>query len=187
MIIVEGADGSGKTHVVSTISRMFDLTVTKFGGPPRDDAEGTERLQRLFTQVPDDVVLDRSPITSEFVYGHVLRGTTRPPEQELLAAVPRLRDKNPLIIFCRPPTSDGAWIDRTTKKSWKPEALLNEVVQKFDKVIERYETLFEILKYFNFDIFEWQVTQGDPAALIGKVAAYVYARHPDRWYPGRRR
>lgn len=183
MIIVEGPDGTGKTHVVSTISRMFGLEITKFGGPPRDDEEGQERLRFIREELSDDALLDRCPPMSEFVYGHVLRGSTRPDVEHLIGSMIQLATRYPLVVFCHPLSVTGETIDRTTMKSWKPRELLDEVTRKYDRVVTRYYELYRVIRSMGFAITDWS-TLGDPARLLHDVAEKVYEDTPRRWYPG---
>ena len=115
MIIVEGMDNSGKSTLIANIANRFGLKVIKRSGPPAAnvtvavsarEAEEAFILETLtFLVLSPQVIYDRFPIISEGIYGPLLRnknvfereGTTW--EHWLN----RLRQCNPLVIYCRPP------------------------------------------------------------------------------------
>lgn len=184
MLIIEGPDGSGKSHLVDVFERLFNVRSLKFGGPPVDDADGRNRLDYLRGLDPDDfVMMDRCPITSEFVYGQVLRGSTRPPINEILDALGQLRERtNPVIVMCQNPAGSTETIDTTTEKSWKPPALHAAVAAKFPEILERYEILRENLSSLDFDVIDWNFRTKSPGRLISAVVHRVYRRFPEVWF-----
>lgn len=97
MIILEGSDASGKSHLASLISEQLNWPVKLSEGPPRDLSELSDRLIRYSTY-PDITVFDRHPAISHQVYGR-LRGDTRG-VAGARRAFDDLLERSPLIVHC---------------------------------------------------------------------------------------
>lgn len=101
VIIVEGVDNSGKSTLAKTLSEHFDWPLVHSPGfcPEMIDWAKTHLT------APGTRIYDRFPCVSEHIYGPVLRD-----KDEFKSVVGRkvlsfFIQKNPLIIYCKPPDS----------------------------------------------------------------------------------
>jgi hypothetical protein len=99
-IILEGPDGSGKSHLFKTMTEVWGLPSSGHdGAAPKSKKEALQRLDETMRQGPK--VRDRIPAISDIVYSQALG-------REMF--LPRatyemwLKDSNPFVIYCRPPT-----------------------------------------------------------------------------------
>lgn len=137
MIIIEGADGAGK----STLVEAFRLHSPRYfwalrsSGPPKDETKVLDALL-WFAKRPSefDLVFDRHPAISEFIYGPILRGKNflaKFSQTTLLNAVDA-------IVYCRPPMPK---IIDNVRKSYQ----LSGVNEKIEKIVYAYDDMmFEL-------------------------------------------
>lgn len=107
MIIIEGCDGSGKTHLARKLSRLYELPIA-----PRVVQKDTTHTMNLVKWVEDNLglgfqrkIFDRHRLISEPVYGSVLPRGISPEFNGSLwfkAQVELLKSLNPIIIYCNP-------------------------------------------------------------------------------------
>ena len=135
MIIVEGADGSGK----STLCRMLlaEGLVEKVLPSPRITAKGdTERMKYETDQylriygTNNRVAVDRF-LFSEIVYGPILRGSSVLSRNEYLTKLLELMMSGSIIIFCLP-----------EKLHFKPDEN-PAVLEKIELIKQAYQACFE--------------------------------------------
>jgi hypothetical protein len=108
MIIVEGMDNTGKTTLIETLAKHFNLPTVKSYRPfTREDIYA---LHSWISAAPQTVITDRHPSISDLVYGPTIRGST--PSSLKVAKSCRM---NNYLIFCRPPTDNVFGTDATTK------------------------------------------------------------------------
>jgi len=103
MIIVEGMDNTGKTTLVRKLTSMLPLKKYKSPGPDIGEAEQIEWVRDRLEDPDEWVIFDRFPLISEPIYGGHIRGyhNFEDPSKQYLYDM--FKDKNPLIIYCRPP------------------------------------------------------------------------------------
>lgn len=99
MIIVEGMDNTGKTTLIETLAKHFNLPTVKSYRPfTREDIYA---LHSWISAAPQTVITDRHPSISDLVYGPTIRGST--PSSLKVAKSCRM---NNYLIFCRPSTGN---------------------------------------------------------------------------------
>lgn len=130
IIVIEGADGAGKTTLAAELSQRLGIGVYKFrgkgplhGGSVVDNQYADEALMTLLEATRSDVIFDRS-FPSEWAYGRVFK---REFDVERIAALDeRLAKLDHLCVFLR----------------WYKDAELDDILERLDdevsvgKVIE---------------------------------------------------
>jgi len=112
MIVVEGVDGSGKTHVISRLCELMpDLKVR-----PRSTGSDTKHLVPMAEWVQEErniykadggeIIYDRHALISECIYGPTLR--QKFPEgfdtlKWLTHQIKKFWMQKPIVIICMPP------------------------------------------------------------------------------------
>lgn len=94
-IVVEGADNSGKSTLISYLHKVLKLPVIVGKGPPRTQQEINQRVLSYLTY--DHVIFDRHPAVSNFIYDQ-FRDQSMPVSQELIQ---QFYATKPLFIYCR--------------------------------------------------------------------------------------
>jgi len=135
MIIVEGMDNSGKSTLCEGLAERFNLRVIKRAqGPPTDKDKFLSMVVRLLTVDPE-VIYDRHPIISEAVYGPILREKNALNEElawdDWMNA---LLDREPLIVYCRPPEEKILCFDDRDQMVGVPENA-KRLIRRYDQVM----------------------------------------------------
>jgi hypothetical protein len=111
MVIVEGPDGSGKTHLVNRLSMALDIPIhpractSDNGIDPSTLREWVDR-DLYHDHNKGRQIYDRHPLISEPIYGPIIRGQMAEGFADLewlMLAVQTLRLNTSLMIFCLPP------------------------------------------------------------------------------------
>ena len=133
-IIIEGADGSGKSTL---IKQQFPGAIHA-GGPPKTSEE---LLARLDLPVPGNVY-DRWTAISEQIYGPIIHG------RNLLSTWyfdQAIMDKRPMFIYCRPPTHVMKMnLKAQIEKPHKNPEFIEQVCMKADEIRAAYDDLMLI-------------------------------------------
>lgn len=110
MIVLEGADGCGKTTLLKRL-----CTDTRLPAHPRASDSLTGPVADLYAWTKNDLktwdkqplsIYDRHPLTSEHIYGPHVRGEVRPGfemKNKELAYLRRFFREHVLLIVCLPP------------------------------------------------------------------------------------
>lgn len=93
-IVVEGADGSGKSTLVDFLAQSLKWPVVHSEGPTKTADELNARAMRFLAQ--DRVIFDRHCIVSERVYGTMRGNVMTKPKHEFA-----FHHQKNLIIYCR--------------------------------------------------------------------------------------
>lgn len=154
MIIVEGADNTGKTTLVRQLREMdptLELLRREKFRPTRGESIGSSYLKMLAK--PQGVPLaehlhsiaDRC-LASECIYGPLFRDCCRMSDAEHLQIVGLLMRYNAIIIWCDPP--DAAIID-----SWKarPQLYDRDPLLISRAYRDRMESIFHPLSVTRYD------------------------------------
>lgn len=141
MLIVEGADNSGKTTLVRRLAEEVRLLLIANKHKPRTKSQAFEFLNLaipLSKRFP--TIFDRWSPISEMVYGPVIRGQAILTEHDVdvARAAPLLAGIKPMIIYCRPDdeTIRGTIRDRN-QMTGVPERI-NQVIKAYDRVIDHW-------------------------------------------------
>lgn len=99
ILIIEGIDGSGKSTLVRDLRSLINGVFLSTSGPPGDQQLYRETM--WIQQKPSDttLVLDRFRLTSELVYGPLLRGSSRVDKSYVLDW---FRAFEPIFVLCDP-------------------------------------------------------------------------------------
>jgi len=101
MIILEGADNSGKSTLGKKLAKKFHLPLVH-SSRPKGNLLPLEILSHSNNQLkPSKTIQDRVYAISEYVYGHVIRGKTDLGAHHAIA-LEDLYSRDHLIIYCRP-------------------------------------------------------------------------------------
>ena len=93
-IIIEGPDASGKTTLAKGLSQELPFTLKSGEGIERYPGEIIERIKRYLSM--DDMIFDRHPIISQFIYNQFRENGT-PIPQEL---IDKFYSQDNIIIYC---------------------------------------------------------------------------------------
>ena len=139
IIILEGADNSGKSTLAKKLSEMFGLEVIHPGGPPKNIGEAIARCdeQHLVMQfsMQLDVIYDRVTCISDMIY----RGKSQYHEafdyfQHLLTV-----QKNVLLIYCRPSDERLKNFDDHVTQDHEDESVVDFAKANVDRIIGEYD------------------------------------------------
>lgn len=149
LIVVEGVDASGKSTLLEDarlrISKRYFLLVRHSCRPlVLNDAL---RFQRMVENFPGDIIVDRHPLISEFIYGPILRGSTvygamteEEADNHLVKTVNR-------IIYCRPPTFViEEKLDNNPQLAGIRENL-SALIQAYDQRMDRLSQRLRVVRY----------------------------------------
>lgn len=152
MIILEGADGSGKSTVGNSIQRSSQLELIHAGGPLKDSEEFRRRCELQLSSFGK--ILDRISPISELVYGSILRGHTLIPELEIWGYIESFIADKWMMVYCRP----GIEIlmhhainqmDKDTEaqgKTYKPAAHSEQVKVNICSIVYEYDRIVETIR-----------------------------------------
>lgn len=172
LIIIEGADGSGKSTLIEKARHECSTYFWSLRGmsrPPDDFDQIREIHYMLYRAGTGSIplVCDRHPYISEPVYGPVLRGECRIPKKEYHQALDDFAFDTDRIIYCYPPVE--VCFSGATKH---PQ--LEGVIPKLQKLRERYEDVLRDLSERGVPIlrYDWTNEKQPPLQdlLFGKPA-----------------
>ena len=168
MIIVEGMDNSGKTTLISRLTKDLGLKVVK--SPTPLDMAFEDAQVWLAEQLQNNeplTIYDRFHPISEVVYGPILRGVHHYPVVQWVEIMYKLNRCRPTIIYCRPSTA--------TILDWKERDQLTGVMDRAPALIEAYDHIFTtVIKNLCMLTFHYDYVED----YYKEVLAYV-TRHID--------
>lgn len=101
MIIVEGADNSGKTTLAKMIASMFGYTCIHSPAQIKHEETLKERLYWLESLANvKEIILDRCYLISDIIYGNTIRDGSEISEIQLVEFLTFLNRQKHYIIFC---------------------------------------------------------------------------------------
>lgn len=132
MIVIEGADNTGKTTLIESLAKEFRLPTIKSFRPPT--VKTIIDFHNWAKAAPRTPVMDRHPAISDYIYGHILRGES-PSDPQLIQF---LRNQV-FLVYCQPPidTIRGTYLDR---------AQLEGTHENLDRILSEYESLMSSLE-----------------------------------------
>jgi hypothetical protein len=143
MIVLEGADNSGKTTFAS---RFSGLPVYTAGPAPKDaDAELACIIEQM-NNASKRCVQDRLTCISQQVYGNRLFDKSLGQVLVDMIKMPRV-----IVVYCRPP--DRVLMDFSTHnvKSYDTEEHLKKLLDSQHTYIERYDALMSTIPHVLYD------------------------------------
>ena len=132
MIILEGADASGKTTLIYQLAAEFNLPIVKSYKPRTPD--DIRLFHHWAAAAPRTPLLDRHAAISDLVYGPIIRKTT---PSTVALAQHYLVDN--FLVFCCPPYS-------TVEKTLHNEQQMDGVADNSLALYKGYEQLMEQLE-----------------------------------------
>jgi len=164
LVIIEGADGSGKTTLANRIRGQLDqyMLLLRTNGPP-----SIGQLADYIGWVNDIphkllLVTDRNPIISEAVYGPIIRGKCL---HALTLEQMARQFRNALVIHCRPSYSKLA-------AGVQKEVQMDGVVLNHRHIVKAYDELMGKLEHEGVNVKRYDFT-GPPQMIIDSIKAYI--------------
>ena len=142
IIILEGADNSGKSTLAKKLSQALKIDVVHPGGPPKNIIEVIARCEEqsavfdLSTDV--NVIFDRVTCISDLIY----RG--RPEYSRIFKCFHKqlMTAENVFIIYCRPSDNRLKNFDDHIQQDHEDEAVVQHAKDNVDRIISEYDDLF---------------------------------------------
>jgi hypothetical protein len=138
LVVLEGPDGSGKSTLAQKLLKGTGRpTILVKRSVPPGDIETIDRMtQWLLHQsaIGMNVIADRHPIISEYIYRPVVR-QEGPPPWTMDEVVSAFRGRAILLIYCRPPV---AWLEEGVQK----EEQMGGVHEHFGALVLAYASFF---------------------------------------------
>lgn len=145
LIILEGADGGGKTTLAAKLVKDLAASYYHSGGPKTPE-EMQMRINELeiMAHSKDFVIVDRVPWISEMIYPYAFG------RKPILTVKQHLENlKLPQkIIFCRP---DGPMQMSLELKAHKPKEHTENVIKNHERIIDLYDALFQRIHHIRYD------------------------------------
>lgn len=146
MIILEGADNSGKSTLADKFSKM-GLRVHPAGPAPKGKQEELDCLRTQYHLASQDgCVLDRVTCISQQIYAD------RMFDKVLSTALMQIMElPSTVLVYCRPP--NRVLMDMSTHKvkTYDTEEHLQKIIENQHKYIERYDSLMSTLPAIVYD------------------------------------
>lgn len=155
IVIVEGPDGSGKTTLLRnlrTATKRHFITLSRNGRPrkPDDLLKSIPWIASCPKEI--DLVCDRHPLISEWIYGPHVRGenyllpawTVETSIRLLLATASR-------IIYCRPPL-------KTILDGVQVEGQMEGVKERIEKIVDLYDAFMDGLTMAGIRVIRYDWT-----------------------------
>lgn len=142
IVILEGADNSGKSTLAKRLSKDLGIDAVHPGGPPKNIIEVIARCEEqsavfgLSTEV--DVIFDRVTCISDLIY----RG--RPEYDRIFEIFHRQLKtaKNVIIVYCRPSDERLKNFDDHIQQPHEDAAVVQHAKDNVDRIISEYDNLF---------------------------------------------
>lgn len=165
LIILEGADGSGKTSLANRIRKDIDEYVLflRSNGPPYHVGQLADVmgwLDSIPRKIP--VVQDRNPVISESVYGPILRNKCL--HGLTLVQMARWLSKA-RIIYCRPSYSALA-------AGMREEVQMDGVAINHKEIVKAYDELMGQLEESGVTVSRYDFT-GPIDLILDDIKSYI--------------
>jgi adenylate kinase family enzyme len=146
MIILEGADGCGKSTLAEILSARFKLEIYH-SGRPQTESELYDTIYEIKSQ-KENKIIDRVPWISDVVYNNALKRQHRIPESIMYTFI----EESDIVIWCNPSL---AVLNIKEGKGHKPEHYMDQVKTNSDVLRSEYTRFFES---YQFDFFKYDYT-----------------------------
>jgi len=159
-IIAEGFDNSGKTTLLTKLSKELSIPVTHSPGHGIDLRESLSQI--IEDSKNQDMLRDRICLVSEEVYGKILRGKSEFDSDSNTWWLSLIKAQKPILIFCRPPTENIIG-DMTGREQ------MEGVITHSRSLLRRYDEVFTYLKQEygdSLNLLTYDYTQDPEATQI---------------------
>ena len=170
MIIIEGADNTGKSTLGKFLSKEFSLELIHSERPHWSWTEEQSLEHSRKQLLPQLAILDRVYALSEYVYGPICRGGSALGTRHAEALVD-LYNRPYVIIYCRPQMST---ILRNGERDQMEGVVENHqaIVEAYDKLMDEVAR-FGVCKIIRFD---WEEL-GEDSRLVDKLKLHLKEFH----------
>lgn len=166
MIVIEGPDNSGKSTLGEYLSQQLQ-TPLRHSEKPNPEWTALEALEHSCRQLrPQQAILDRIYVISEYIYGPICRGRSALAEQHARAMLD-LYSRPYLIIYCRPR------MDTILRNGGREQ--MEGVLDNHQKIVEAYDSLMEELARFScckILRYDWQ-SLGDKNRVLHQAQIHM--------------
>jgi ribosomal protein S15P/S13E len=136
-IVLEGADGAGKSTLAKELVASYGLELVHTGGPLKDREEFLNRESRLDLLNPKAKIYDRVPYISDLVYAFL---EARDPVVTLDDMNRFFSKADPVVIYCRLSTSaEMVQHISAEKKAHKSAEHLEKVMLQHPALLASYD------------------------------------------------
>lgn len=95
-IVLEGPDGSGKSTLGNTLSKLLNMPLISGKGPPKSEREFEDRCKRYLEY--SGVIFDRHPCISELIYSEIGERQCQLPQ----SLAKQFWATKPFVVYVRP-------------------------------------------------------------------------------------
>lgn len=162
IVILEGADNSGKSTLAKRLSQETGLSVVHPGGPPANIADAIVRCMEqnsLFMMSTDvDFIFDRVTCISDRIY----RGNSDYHKVFSLYQAAIAQAKNILVVYCNPSQERLRNFDDHVMQAHEDAAVVEHAKTNIDRILKEYSDVMHDLSNhrhikiveYNFEIDE---------------------------------
>jgi hypothetical protein len=136
-VVIEGPDATGKSTLVSYLTKETNLRVQASEGPEKYYGEMVERVKGYF-DFPR-MIFDRHPCVSQPIYAPFRNGERLPAE-----VIAKFYSMEPLFIYCRPNGSERSHVVKghdTAHHLAMMEKYHDEIDEQYDRWALRHATI----------------------------------------------
>lgn len=165
MIILEGADNSGKTTLGKDLLQQNPrLEYFHSGSAPRDEEhENMCLLQQYEKAIQPHIIVDRVTCISQQVYKK-----NRLFEPKLMAQLDAILMAGALIVYCRPSTDRLMAVEHFTWRDEETEEYKQQVIANQHQYIEKYDQLMMKVPHITYD-FQDEMCSGWLRLMLAKA------------------
>lgn len=157
MIIVLGMDNTGKSTLVSELSERLGIPSKKSLGPATHEEQSNWIMNQV--ALKESIIYDRFVPFEEMVYGGILRDKSN--FYFSSDEVVKLKDKKPLIIYCRP--------TKETIKSFGEREQMDGVIDQSDNLIEAFDYMSYQMVTRGWNVVKYDFENDDIRRIVNII------------------
>lgn len=142
MVVVEGADNSGKT----TFAKSLGMAYFSAGAAPNDAKELKACLRDQRNRAGMHCVQDRLTCISQQVYSDAPEACLLMRDLEEIVEIPQL-----IVVYCRPPERTLMDLSTHQQKSYDTEENMEKIARRQMEYVQRYDDLMERIPHVLYD------------------------------------
>lgn len=142
MIVIEGADGAGKSTLASKLSTLLNLPVFHPGGSPGAALLNAKKLECI-KRLKEGHILDRVTHISEIIYSPIMDDICTMLRIETYEFLKFAADKKIVVIYCRPNDFEDMSENMTVTQEWDTPDYLRKLKDNHHKIVKSYDDLFD--------------------------------------------